>query len=815
MPAFEDDHIRQLRPYLPECMVLLKRDGAFPLDGPCRIAAFGSGVRDTVKGGSGSGEVNSRYFTSIEQGLERAGFTITNKDWADRFAPYLRHAKEQLRREAWRRAREEKVNFIVASMGLVLKQPEYHIELDLGADAAIYVVSRLSGEGNDRLPDKGDFRLTDSETADITTLDKAYERFMLIINAGGPVDLSEVAHVRNILVMSQLGVEGGDGVADVLLGKAYPSGKLTTTWSAYEDYCALGDFAQRDDTRYREGVFVGYRYFDAVGKQPLFPFGFGLGYTTFEMGRPSCDCAGPAVTVTARITNTGTFRGKETLQVYACCPQGKLSREVKSLAGFAKTRELQPGESDILAVTFDVRDLAGFEAETARFILEPGRYVLLAGTSSADAHPCAAFDLAREVAVKQVRNLFGHADFEDAALREGDPFATDGLPLLDVDLGSCEPCEIAYDDTAPDIPELSLLADEDLCYLGIGAFDPKDGLLSIIGNASQRVAGAAGESTSQLGKLGIGSLIMADGPAGLRLARQFYEDAKGAHAIGISVPESLTDMLPGPVRWILRKPPRLKKGTVVHEQHATALPIATAIAQSFNLEFAELCGDIVGNEMDAFGIDLWLAPALNIHRNVLCARNFEYYSEDPLVSGLFAAAITRGVQRHAGRGVTVKHYAANNQETNRYASNSIVSERALREVYLRGFEICIRESSPRAVMTSYNLVNGTHTSERRDLTDALRCEFGFDGIVMTDWIVGGDLLTANAKYAPPNPANVAAAGCSLFMPGSKDDYQALLAGLAAGTVTREALQRNAAFLLKTLWEMQAAQTAGQPADEPA
>lgn len=809
MPAFENNHIKRLRPYLAECMVLLKRNGAFPLDGPCRIAAFGCGVRDTVKGGSGSGEVNSRYFTSIEEGLERAGFTITNKDWPDRFAPYLQRAKKQLRRETWQKTRREKVSFIVASMGQVLKQPEYQIELDLTADAAIYVVSRLSGEGNDRLPGKGDFRLTDSETADILALDAAYERFMLIVNAGGPLDLSEVAHVGNILVMSQLGVEGGDAVADVLVGKSYPSGKLTTTWSAYADYCALGDFAQHDDTRYREGIYVGYRYFDAVGKRPLFPFGFGLGYTTFEMAPPSCECAGPAVTVKARITNTGAFRGKETLQVYACCPQGKLSREVKSLAGFAKTRELLPGESDEVSVTFNVRDLAGFETATARFILEPGRYVLLAGTSSADARPCAAFDLAHEVVVKHVRNLFGHGDFEDAALREGDPFATEGLPLLDLDLDGCKPCEVAYDNTAPDIPELASLSDEDLCYLGIGIFDPKGGLLSIIGNASQSVAGAAGETTSQLGKLGIGNLVMADGPAGLRLARQYYEDEKGAHAVGISVPESMTDLLPGPVRWVLRRPPRLKKGTVVHEQFATALPIATAIAQSFNLEFAELCGDIVGSEMDAFGIDLWLAPALNIHRNVLCGRNFEYYSEDPLVSGQFAAAVTRGVQRHPGRGVTVKHYAANNQETNRYANNSIVSERALREVYLRGFEICVREASPRAVMTSYNLLNGTHTSERRDLTDALRCEFGFDGVVMTDWIVASDLLTPNAKYAPPSPANVAAAGCSLFMPGSKDDYNDLLAGLKAGRVAREQLERNAAFLLKTMWEMQAAQEAGQ------
>ena len=350
-------------------------------------------------------------------------------------------------------------------------------------DEAIYVVARLSGEGNDRLPDKGDFQLTDSEVRDILALDRAYDRFMLIVNAGGPVDLTPVAGVGNILVASQLGVEMGAAVADVLLGISYPSGKLATTWAACDDYCQLGDFAQPDDTRYREGIFVGYRYFDAT-------------------------------------------------------------------------------------------------------------------------------------------------------------------------------------------------------------------------SWSARSSGSSGRSIS-------------------------------------------------------------RKST---------------------------CG-----------------PALNVHRNVLCGRNFEYYSEDPLVSGPFAAVLTRGVQAHPGRGVTVKHFAANNQETNRYANNSIVSERALREIYLKGFGICMREAAPRALMTSYNLVNGTHTSESLGLARILRHEFGFGGVVMTDWVVGGDLLTSGAKYPGPDPAKVAAAGCSLFMPGSKKDHEALLAGLAGGTVTREQLERNAAYLLRTLWEMRICQ----------
>ncbi|MBR3690041.1 MAG: glycoside hydrolase family 3 C-terminal domain-containing protein, partial [Eggerthellaceae bacterium] len=389
MQGFEQEHIDKLRAYLPECMVLLKRNGAFPLAGPCRIAAFGAGVRNTVKGGTGSGEVNSRYFVSIEEGLEAAGFEISNPDWPDRFEGYLKQAKADFKMEIKRKAKAQKVNVIAASMGAVLKQPDYRIELDLEADAALYVVSRLSGEGNDRLPEKGDFELTDSEVRDILALDAAYDKFLLVINAGGPVDLSPVVEVGNILVMSQLGVEGGAALADVLLGKGYPSGKLATTWSAYADYCAIGDFAERDDTCYREGIYVGYRYFDAVGKKPLFPFGFGLGYTDFVVKDLVCEARGSKVCVSADLVNTGDFAGKETLQVYVGCPSGKLVREPKVLAGFAKTHELQVGQAERVSVSFDVRDLAGFDHETASYLLEAGVYVLYVGTSSAHVEPCA------------------------------------------------------------------------------------------------------------------------------------------------------------------------------------------------------------------------------------------------------------------------------------------------------------------------------------------------------------------------------------------------------------------------------------------
>lgn len=267
-----------------------------------------------------------------------------------------------------------------------------------------------------------------------------------------------------------------------------------------------------------------------------------------------------------------------------------------------------------------------------------------------------------------------------------------------------------------------------------------------------------------------------------------------------SMPDSITEMLSGPMKLVMSlmggsgKP---KAGCEIKTQYCTAIPIGTALAQSFDPAFVKQCGDIVGEEMERFGVHLWLAPALNIHHSIRCGRNFEYYSEDPLVSGKMAAAMTRGVQAHKGCGTTIKHYAANNKEYNRTRNNSIVSERAMREFYLKGFGICVRESQPKAAMTSYNLLNGIHTAENRGLImDILRAEFGYEVIVMTDWVtpMTGDARSANrdsqAQY-------VAAAGGDLFMPGNEGDYDNLLQGIDSGAVTLEQVKINASRVVRT------------------
>ncbi len=795
---YEVKHNETLRSLGAECTVLLKSNGDFPLASPGKIALYGSGARRTIKGGTGSGEVNSRFFVTIEDGLREAGFTVTTDEWMEGFEAVVKDAKKQFIKDLKADAKRRKVNIMIAGMGAVMPEPEYQLPLTGDGDVAVYVLSRISGEGNDRRDVKGDVYLTETEIRDILAANEKYEKFMLVINAGGPVDLTPVLAVENILVLSQLGVMTGHIFADILLGKANPSGKLTTTWSAYGDYCKAGEFGDLNDTKYKEGIYVGYRYFDTVGKKALFPFGFGLSYTSFQVKPAGVTLEGEKVTVTACVANTGDRAGKEAVQLYVSVPDGRLDQPYQTLAAFAKTEEIPAGGEACAALSFSMREIASYDAENEKWILEPGSYILRLGNSSADTQPAGIIRVGEEICTIKAKNVLGNPGFEDWKPEKVAVEVPEDVPVLVLDPAAVEQKTVVYDTKDEIEPITEKLTDEELALVGIGGFDPKGGPLSIIGNAAQTVAGAAGETT-RLGKHHIPTLVMADGPAGLRLTKQYYKDEKGVHGIGMGVPETMLDLLPKPVTSVMKfMGSRQKKGVKIREQYATAIPIGTAIAQSFNTALAEACGDIVGFEMDLFGVHLWLAPALNIHRSILCGRNFEYFSEDPLISGAFAAAITNGVQKHKKRGTTIKHYAANNQEFNRYNNNSCVSERAMREIYLRGFGIAVRDSQPQALMTSYNLLNGTHTSEHRGLiTDILRAEFGYKGIVMTDWVI--TMMTDKASIHPnPTPHLVAAAGGDLFMPGGPKDYEELLGAIRSGEVSREQMRMNATRVFRLI-----------------
>ena len=793
MQPYEKKHIEMLRGCLPECTVLLKHKGDFPLASAGKIALYGSGVRKTIKGGTGSGEVNSRYYDTVEAGFEQAGFTVTTKSWLDAYDKVVESSQQAFNQQLRLQAKKQHTNVMLLAMGAVVPEPEYELPLQAEGDTALYVLSRISGEGTDRKPEQGEIRLTETERRDILALNKMFPHFMLVLNVGGVVDLSDVMEVPNILLLSQLGVETGSALARIVLGQQYPSGKLTTTWAAWEQYADL-DYGGYDDTRYKEGVYVGYRYFDSAHKPVLFPFGYGLGYTTFELSNPTVKAEKTGIHVDVTVSNIGTHPGKEVVQVYVSVPGGRLDQPYQMLAAWVKTPELAPGQRETVQAAFDLTELAGYDAQQAAYVLEKGDYILRVGTQSRDTTPVAAVRLQENVAVRRVKNALGTPDFADFRPEPSSKSEVQGLPVVEVDAAEFATRTVDYTPSYEIDEKVKTLSDEELALFSNGYYG-KGGMLSMIGNASSTVCGAAGE-TAHVG--GFPVIVMADGPAGIRIHRRYFQDKKGIHSMEPPFPQSMVPFMPAGLKFlmdhfIIKKP---KSPDQVRYQYCTALPIGTALAQSWNLAVAELCGDIVGSEMERFHIDLWLAPALNIHRSIQCGRNFEYYSEDPLISGKFAAAVTRGVQKHPGKGVTIKHYAANNQEFNRTSSNSMVSERAMREIYLKGFEIAVREGCPAAVMTSYNLLNGQHTSTRRDLIeDVLRCEFGFRGIVMTDWVVQGGMIPKDAKYPGPTAADVAAAGGDLFMPGSRQDAATVLNALKEGRLSREQLQINATRVL--------------------
>ena len=836
METHETDHLAAVRALAPECMVLLRSNGAFPLTEPGEIALFGSGARHTIKGGTGSGDVNSRHVTTIEEGLEAAGFTIVTRPWLEAYDRIRLRAHQDfivgIRAEAAKRG----VPAIMVGMGSVMPEPEYTIPLDVqaGTDphAAVYILSRTSGEGSDRIPEAGDLRLTDTEIRDILDLNGRFERFLLVLNVGGVVDLSPLGDVANILLLSQLGATVGDAFADVLLGRTYPSGKLATTWAAWDEDDQIGDFGDPDDTHYREGVYVGYRFYDSTGKEPLFPFGFGLGYTTFDVQIRQVSLDGARVSIDIDVTNTGGYLGKEAIQVYASVPAGRLDQPLQALAGFTKTDEITPGATARITVDVDLTDLASYDEAARATVLEAGRYMLRAGTSSRQLSPVAVVELAQDATVRHLTGDLREPGFTD--WKPEAPAVLDipaGLPVLTVDPADLRLPDHAEPDeqAAPEDVRQALtlargLSDDELIHTVLGDYRRGEESGSIVGAASTTVIGAAGQTTTRIP--GLPSIIMADGPAGLRLAPTYGVDAEGPFSLGdSSLPATFLDLMDDAGREALgiADEPEPREPAEIREQYTTAIPIGTALAQSWNPALAEQLGDVVGAEMERFGIHLWLAPAFNLHRSVLCGRNFEYLSEDPLLAGRIAAAITHGVQSHPGRGVTIKHLACNNQETNRLNSNSRVSPRALRDLYLRAFEICVRQARPAAVMTSYNLINGVHASESAQLLEViLRREWGFDGLVMTDWVVDG-MTRSDMKHPRATAAATIKAGNELFMPGGETDREDLLAALERGSagrgpdgriapedggvsLTRGELEKQAARVIRAAWRIAAIST---------
>ncbi|MDO5424244.1 MAG: glycoside hydrolase family 3 C-terminal domain-containing protein [Eubacteriales bacterium] len=833
----EKAHMALARGLAGECPVLLENEGVLPLKEKGNIALYGAGARGTIKGGTGSGDVNTRMTVTVEQGLAEAGYTIVTTDWIERNANFYKQKKQEYLAWAAQKAKEENIPDIVVALSYPFSEPgpvvieESEIKAD-ETDTAIYVISRNSGEGADRFCKEGDYLLFPEEKENLTILGQNYKKVVVVLNIGGVMDVTEIKAIPGIgaiLLMTQLGNIGGYVLADVLSGDVTPSGKLTDTWAVdYKDYPSSEGFSHNDgnidDEYYTEGIYVGYRYFDSFGVKAVYPFGYGKSYTDFALKVVSAEQKGAEIEVSVSVTNTGNeYSGKEVVQVYYSAPAGNLEKPYQELVAYAKTSLLAPGQEETLKISFAIADMASYCEKCASWVLEKGDYIVRVGNSSKDTVAAAKLVLEETVKTEELKNLFAKdAEFEEISCQakaadEETAFTlkldasaipinkavyqgkreeyhtdkTEKLTVADIQAGRCTVEEL-----------VAQLTVEELADYCVGTLRSEEG--SIVGNASYTVPGAAGDSSSLLKEeRGIKNMILADGPAGLRLQPHFKTDKAG-------------NLLPGGEVFgdsFAPFDPNLKEEeTDDYYQYCTAIPIGWALAQSWNTELLEKAGDMVGEEMELFHVDLWLAPAMNIHRNPLCGRNFEYYSEDPLVSGKTAAAITKGVQSHPGKGTTIKHFAVNSQEDNRYFANSHVSERALREIYLKGFEIAVKESQPLSIMTSYNLINGIHAANCYDLLQgAARDEWGFQGVVMTDWFTSQDVpgLTGGHKAVYPISASTGCvyAGNDMQMPGCKKNVDDLVASVKEDReidgfkITLADLQFNAANVIRVAAKM--------------
>lgn len=760
-----------------EGVVLLKNeDNILPLPGGSRIALFGRSQFNYYKSGTGSGGmVNTAYVTGIREALERDGRFALNGELTKVYRNWLEshpfYAGEGWAGEPW-------------------FQEEMPVSRELAeaaekeSDTAVIIIGRTAGEDKDNFAGEGSYLLTKTEEDMLETVCGVFSRTVVLLNVGNIIDMKWVEKYRPgaVLYVWQGGQEGGSGVLDVISGDVCPSGRLADTIARdITDYPSTGNYGDTVRNCYAEDIYVGYRYFSTFAPEKvLYPFGFGLSYTDFDMRAVVGGTLSEGITVHVKVANMGTCAGKEVVQVYCQAPQGVLGKPVRVLCGFAKTRQLSPGESQEISIEVPMTCIASYDdsgitGHKSCLVLEPGEYVFYVGENVRDARRSGTYTVCGDtVVLKQLEEVLAPltafermkpgnsredgtywVTWQQTPLRTEDPgkrrlerletlseceFNGDrGYKLFDVESGKVSMEEF-----------LAQLTEEELCCIvrGEGMCSPK---------VTPGTAGAFGGITEALGHYGIPAGCCADGPSGIRM----------------------------------------DCGTI-----AFAMPNGTCLACSFNEKLSEELYEWEGLELRKNQVDTLLGPGMNLHRNPLNGRNFEYFSEDPLLTGKMAAAQLKGMHKYGVTG-TIKHFACNNQEHSRNFADSVVSERALRELYLKSFEIAVKEGNARSVMTTYGPVNGLWTAGSYDLlTTVLREEWGFTGIVMTDW-----WAKANEEGGPASIQNMAAmvrAQNDLYMVTgdalSNSNGDNSMEELKKGNVTRGEFVRNAANICRFLLE---------------
>lgn len=751
------------------CVLLRNEGGTLPIHKDQRVSVFGRIQLDYFKSGTGSGGlVNAPYVEDILGGLRLSGIPL-NEELVDVYKQWTKKNSFDLgngwAQEPW--SQEE--------MPLTKDLVD---EASSSSDIALVIIGRTAGEDRDNTPTPGSYLLTEQEETMIKMVCEGFDQMAVLLNVGNIMDMSWVEKYKPgaVLYCWQGGCEGGNGVADVLIGKVNPCGKLSDT-IAYKlsDYPCYDHFGHEKSNTYVEDIYVGYRYFETFAKeQVMYPFGFGLSYTNFDIEMVHFS-HGDDITVQVKVTNCGKCAGKEVVQLYGAPPQGTLGKPARNLIAFQKTQVLQPQESQTLSFNVGLEQLAsyddcGYTGHPYCYVLEPGTYEFYLGNSVRDTICIGSVKrqtlqvvtqlsqaLAPTKAYKRLRASVNEEgtlreSYEDAPIRqnysafskdcllEDVPYTGDkGYSLMDV-----------YRNAVTMDTFLAQLKDEDLICMsrGEGMCSPK---------VTPGTAGSFGGVTDTLASFGIPIACCADGPSGIRMDN-------GAMAF--------------------------------------SLPNGTSLACTFNEELCKKLFEMEALELRVNKVDTLLGPGMNIHRHPLNGRNFEYFSEDPLLTGKMAVAQLKGLHKHGVTG-TIKHFACNNQEYSRTEANALVSERALREIYLKGFEIAVKEGAAHSIMTTYGPINDIYTAGNYDLlTTILRGEWGYDGIVMTDW--WAKVNEEGQDGSRQNTATMIKAQNDLYMVvndaknNSHDDNSEK--GLTKGVFERKHLIRNAknicSFLMK-------------------
>ncbi len=746
-----------------EGSVLLTNDGTLPFKKGTRVALFGRNQEGYVKSGTGSGgAVRVARVPVIWDSFRENGVFQIDEELVEIYTTWVKENPfdngHGWATEPWFQA-EMPVN-----KALVDKFAAKN-------DAAVVIIGRTAGEDKDNAPRDGSYMLTSDEEKLLEVVTQGFERTVVVLNVGNLIDLSFLDRykISALLYTWQGGQEGANALADLLSGKISPSGKLPDTQVySIADYPSLEDFGNTQRLVYNEDIYVGYRYFETFAPEKVrYPFGFGLTYTDFDINCSAKE-QGDSITVTATVKNVGNFTAKQVVQVYFAAPNGRLGTPARQLIAFGKTKELRSGDREVLELTFKKTDMAAFDDSGASgyknaFVLEAGVYKILVGTDVRTAKEALSVELAETVLVKQCEEALAPTEpFDRIVAREENGrrvIAKESTPLSEIDLDERikerRPVALPYTGDKGikllDVAEGKNTMDEfvaQLSELDLSSIVCGEGMNSP--KVTEGTGGAIGGVTDTLFGFGIPVCCVTDGPSGLRLGKDYK---------------------------------------------STSLPNGYALAASFDTKLVEEIFCLEGVELFRHNIDTLLGPGINIHRHPLNGRNFEYFSEDPLLTGKIAAAQTRGLDSADCNG-TIKHFCCNNQESGRNTTNSVISQRALREIYLKGFEIAVKEGRASAIMTSYNMTNGYHCASNYDLaTTVLREDWGYEGLVMTDWWAKcnckGELGTKENLKALVRSQNDVYMVCD----SAELKPNNILEGLAEGYITLGELQRNAKNIL--------------------